>query len=75
MRCGGAKVNLQGLVGLLPSYTAANAEQGLERSHGRAPAVEPEDELIKVDLHLVVGDAPRSPGWVRCWGLDASRWE
>src|SRR5881628_691585 len=36
---------------------AADTEQGLEGSHRRAPAVEPKDELVEVDLHLVVGDA------------------
>jgi len=35
---------------------ASQAEQGLKGSHGRALAVELEDRLVEVDLHLVVRD-------------------
>src|SRR5487761_891539 len=37
--------------------TGSDAEQGLEGSHWSAPAVEPENELIEVDLQLELGDS------------------
>jgi hypothetical protein len=38
--------------------SSAGAEQGLEGSHRRAPAVVAEDELVEVDLQVLGGGAP-----------------